>query len=45
MTTNQLKYVHGVLVMAQAKAEGAEVELLKSAIRMIEKGIMKGDKQ
>jgi len=43
MTANQLKYIHGVLVMAQAKAEGAEIELLKSAIRMVEKDMKGGN--
>lgn len=37
MNTNKLKYIHGALVMAQSKAEGREIEIMKSAIMMIEK--------
>ena len=35
--TIDLKYIHGALFIAQSRAEGAELQIIRNAIRMVEK--------
>lgn len=35
MNKNKLKYIHGALTIAQSRAEGRELEIMKSAAKMV----------